>query len=439
MRIFFLHIAIVIALGMAAKAEACSPHSGDKAEETHVHSQAAAFDFRALATPSNMLPQSDVIGGGVKGTHNVDNDWGLWGHNLWRVVGKNPSKEVYAMIEGERDTTQFCFSSTILYKLTEEWIIDQWGEKGQRFSILPADNKKVCQCLRCRKAGNNRTNATPAVVEMLTKLAQRFPDHQFFMAAYHTTMTPPTKPLPKNVGVQLTTMSIPYRYNFYENKGFHKFDSIATAWQKVAPLLYVWEYERNFDDYLSPYPCLTPLKERLAYYRKKGITGVFINGSEYEYSSFDDVQSYVIAQLLLDPSTDIEQQVREFYSKNYPVTGKLIADYYLTLEQRVKETNHILPYYGTIEEEVEAYLNPSSLADFYHSLCDAYPKTTGRERKRVDALITALSFTRLLLHPSQEERPLLIKRLENYRNIPCLRNWKESHSPIEEFLRKINP
>lgn len=426
MRNILFHIALALTLCITSAAATSPSPLGE--------GRGGAFEFRALATPSNMLPQSDVIGGGVEGTHNVDNDWGLWGHNLWRIVGKNPSKEVYAMVEGERDTTQFCFTSPIFYKMIEEWIIDQWGEKGQRFSIIPADNKKVCLCLRCRKIGNDRRNATPAVADMLTKLAQRFPEHQFFMAAYHSTMTPPAKPLPKNAGVQLTTMSIPYRYNFYENKGFHKFDSIASAWCKVAPLVYVWEYERNFDDYLSPYPCLTPLKERLAYYRKKGITGVFINGSEYDYSSFDDVQSHVIAQLLNNPDTDIEKEVRAYYAKHYPATGKIIADYYLSLEKRVYETNHILPYYGTIEEEVESYLNPSELAAFYHSLTDASRKAKGSERKRTEALLTALSFTLLQLHPSAEERPALIRQLQNHQNIPCMRKWKESDSPLHQYI-----
>ena len=39
---------------------------------------AKPFDFRALCTPTNAKPE--VFG--LESTHNVDNDWALWGHNL---------------------------------------------------------------------------------------------------------------------------------------------------------------------------------------------------------------------------------------------------------------------------------------------------------------------------------------------------------------------
>lgn len=389
-----------------------------------------AFEFRALCTPANNDPKT----WGVVSTHNVDNDWGLWGHNIWRVVGKKPSKEVYAIVNGERDTTQYCFTSPILYKMLEEWIIDQWGFKGQRFSVIPGDNKRVCQCYRCKQIGNTRTSATPAVADMLTKLAQRFPDHQFFMASYHSTTEPPKKPLPKNAGVMLSTMAIPFRYNFYENKGFRKFDDILKAWKAVTPLLYVWEYNRNFDDYLSPYPNLYALQERFRYYRKAGITGMFINGSGYDYCTFDDVQSYVTSRLMLDPDVDIERLVRTFYNKYYPKCGGMIADYYLTLERRVKETNHILPYYGTIEEEVESYLDPKEFTDFWIALDKKSKTVTGEERKLVSGMLTAMAYTRLMLHPSPEDREELLIILSDYKSVPGLLNTKESYSPIEEFL-----
>lgn len=397
-----------------------------------VVSAASPFEFRALCTPSNNNPKFWSI----EGTHNVDNDWGLWGHNLWRVIDKSVSKEVYAIVDGARDTTQFCFSSPILQKKIEEWIIDQWGPKGQRFTIMPADNKKVCQCFRCKKMGNTRTNATPAVADMLRKLALRFPAHQFFMTAYHSTKTPPEKALPANAGVILSTMAIPFRVNPFENKGFRAFDEMLKAWKAVTPLLYVWEYNRNFDDYLSPYPCLNVMQERLRYFRKAGITGIFVNGSGYDYSSFDDVQSYVLAKLMMNTEQDVEALTRTFYNKYYPKTGAFIADYYLKLERRVRETNHILPYYGTIEEEIESYLDPEEFVAFWKELDKRSKALSGEERKRVGQMLTAFAYTRLMLHPTPDDRADLLIILADYKSVPGLLNYKEAYSPIDEFLKE---
>ena len=39
--------------------------------------------------------------------------------------------------------------------------------------------------------------------------------------------------------------------------------------------LYVWDYMCNFDDYLTPFPVLYLLKERLVFFHDLKINGVF--------------------------------------------------------------------------------------------------------------------------------------------------------------------
>lgn len=393
--------------------------------------EAKPFEYRALCTPTNNNPKEF----GLEKTNNVDYDWSLWGHNLWKVVGKKAPEEVYALIDGKRDSTQYCFSSAALHKIVSQWIIDQWGTKGGRFTIMPADNKKVCQCDLCKKVGNTATSATPAVAALFTKLAGKYPEHQFFMTAYHTTAEPPKHKMPKNAGVMLSTMAIPMRYIFDQSGGYRKFDAMVDAWREVTPLLYVWEYDRNFDDYLTPYPCLLIMQQRLKYYQKKGITGVFINGSGYDYSTFDDVQSYVLAKLLLDVDADVEALVRQFYDTYYPSCGKMIGDYYLTLERRLRETNRVMPYYGTMEETIAAYLNPKEFTDFWITLDKASKSVEGKERQLVNRMLTAMAYTRLQLKPSEDDREELLIILKDYKSVPGLLNYKETKGSLEEYLK----
>lgn len=390
-----------------------------------------AFEYRALCTPTNANPKEFDL----TKTNNVDYDWSLWGHNLWKVVGKEAPDDVYAIIDGHRDKSQFCFSSQRLYTIIDEWIIDQWGSKGGRFTIMPADNKKVCQCEQCRKIGNTAQSATPAVAALMTKLANKYPEHQFFLTAYHTTKEPPTAKMPKNAGVMLSTMDIPMRFVFEQSGGYHKFDMMVKAWKKVTPLLYVWEYDRNFDDYLTPYPCLMIMQQRLKYYQKVGITGVFINGSGDDYSTFDDVQSYVLSRLLLDVNADVEALVREFYSKFYPECGQFIADYYLSLEKSLRRTNRVMPYYGTIDETVSAYLDKKEFIDFWVTLDKKSKSVSGEERKLLNNMLTAMAYTRLQLKPSDDERAEMILILKEYKSVPRLINYKETKGSLEEYLK----
>lgn len=395
---------------------------------------AAAFEYRALCTPSNNKPADFSI----TETNNADYDWGLWGHNIWKVVGKDAPKDVYATVNGKRDTTQFCFASEKLYHILETWIIDQHGtEQTMRFTIMPADNKKACTCKECTKLGNTASNATPAVEQMVRRLAKRFPKHIFFMTAYHTTMTPPTKSLPANAGVMISTMDIPMRYTFQESAGYKKFDATLKKWAQVTSRIYVWEYDRNFDDYLTPYPCLEILRQRFMYYEKAGIKGIFVNGSGYDYSSFDDVQSYVLSFMMRDPKgTDVEKRVREFYAKYFPVCGEYIADYYLLLEDRVKKSNHVIPYYGNINEAQEAYLNREEFINFWTTLDKKSKAVKGAERQRIGQMLTAFAYTMLQLNPTQTMAEEYIEILKDYKSVPGLQNYKETNGPLDKFIKK---
>ena len=105
---------------------------------------------------------------------------------------------------------------------------------------------------------------------------------------------------------------------------------------------------RNFDDYITPFPCLYHLQNRLKLYKRIGIKGVFFNGSGYDYSSFDDVQTYTLAQLAVNPDVSIENCVRRYFNAMYPATGNILCDYYLDLERKAKGYN--LHIYAGIDD-----------------------------------------------------------------------------------------
>lgn len=305
----------------------------------------ADFEYRAVYSPSNS--DRDIISE-VK-SHNIDYDWGIWGHNLHKVLGKNPDKRVFAVVNGEIDYEQYCFTSASLFKAVENYIYDNYGngnnDSGSRFAIFPADNSIVCLCESCVKAGNNKESATPAVTTMVTKLAQRFPRHYFFTSSYMTTSIPPDRNMPLNTGVIISAIELPMSISFRDKIKGKEFGKHIENWKNKVDRIYIWDYMRNFDDYLTPYPCLGILRERLDFYKDKGVKGIIINGSGEDYSSFDDLQSYLISRLLIDTDIDIQSVSKKYLSKFYPVTADLLYDYYFSLEKRT-EKGKILPVYG---------------------------------------------------------------------------------------------
>lgn len=401
----------------------------------------SSFEYKGIYSPTNALDEIRA----QYGTNHVDYDWDLWGHNLKKVVGDNPDRAVYATVADTLCKSQFCFSSQKLYRIVEAYILDQYGEGNANYSaricIMPQDNKLACTCAACRRVGNSDGNGTPAVTEMLRRLAQRFPRHQFFTSSYHSTRIPPKAVLPKNVSAIISAIDLPMRVDFTKTKGYTRFMETVEGWKKVCGKLYVWDYERNYEDYLSPFPCLKAMQSRIKLYSDLGIRGIFLNGSGDEYSAFDDMQTVVLAQMMADPDLSVDAKVEEYYRSEYPETYRLITDYYLALENRTVTTNHLLPLYGTMEEMVESYLNPDEFIAWRKAL-DKASKAAGKpERTRLNYLLTALSYTQLQIMQMQgnNDRELIDEMCEILRGHSELKGmtyYSESYGKIDDYIKK---
>lgn len=398
-----------------------------------------AFSYRSIYSPANADPEMLPI----RGTHHVDNDWGLWGHHLASVFTEGPAPaEAHALVDGKRANNQWCLSSEALYKAYEAFVIDQWGPgtaaQSIRFAVMPDDNRSACQCPKCRALGCTATNATPAAAQLAARLAKRFPHHQFFLAAYGSTATAPKEPLPANVGALLSALDVPMKWGVFEEKAGKDFDAKAQSWLRAVPTAYVWDYMRNFDDYLTPYPCLRIMQQRLHHWSALGIKGVFLNGSGYDYASFDDVETAVLSALLIQPDADLSRLIRSAFARLYPVCGAMMAQWYMGAMREVKGT---LPTYGGIAQRVAAGFDKAKYADFIAKLDRLSKKTDAAERKRLNQLLTAQAFTQLELmrlapNPSAEkgtpaDRMALLSAHTAFKNMA---NYREAYGLIDDYL-----
>ena len=79
-------------------------------------------EYHGLYTPSNTASVQKALN-----TNHPDYDWGLWGHNLGKIIQDDATDDMYAMVDGKRNKKQLCFSSDDLYKAVRSYIIDQYG------------------------------------------------------------------------------------------------------------------------------------------------------------------------------------------------------------------------------------------------------------------------------------------------------------------------
>lgn len=396
-----------------------------------------AFQWRSIYTPTNADPEMLSI----RGTNNVDYDWGLWGHNLYKAVGMKP--EYQALVGGKSTDEQYCFSSDSLFNAISNYIEQTFGQgtkqKGTQINIVPLDNKLVCQCKECLAKGNTDKNATPAVASMISRLAKRFPNHQFFATAYLTTKSAPKEALPANTGVIISAIDVPMRADFAKTKQYSEFDASLKAWQQKVKQVFVWDYMRNFDDYLTPYPCLKLFASRVHYYSLSGVEGLFVNGSGNDYASFDDLQTFVVTALLINPDSDVDQLIRKFFKWYYPATADILADYYIKLENQAQERGKTLSFYGGINDSKAAFLDEASFEAFWQQLDKASKRVGGAERKRLNSLLVALNYTRLELIRSQTKLDKsaaaeALAVMNDYIETPNLRSYRETDGLLADYI-----
>lgn len=396
-----------------------------------VHSQ-TAFEYKEVYMQSDNV----MLSHNVK-LNDLNRDWGIWGHNLHKAIGKQLPQSAFALVNNVRNDEQLCFSSEAVYHKIVDYIHSSYGDNGHvKFSIMPFDNAYVCTCERCKAIGNTSNNAEPAITALVRRLCEAFPNHNFFTSYYLSTAFVPHKELPKNAGVILSTMNWPLRWG--ENKKEKDFCQLIEEWKRVTDNIYVWDYVSNFDDYFTPFPSFAILQHRLQLYKREGIKGVFLNGSGEDYSSFGDLRYYVLSSLLDNPAKDWKQLINEFYKKHYPVSGEILSDYCIRLEEKCKERAKPLNIYSGVSDAVKSYLDIDDFVKFYDKISMMNKNIIGTEHARLDKLICALSLTRLEICRISSDLSLSSNALTQLAKISKnygINHYNESGWDVQDYIR----
>ncbi|MBO4801321.1 MAG: DUF4838 domain-containing protein [Bacteroidaceae bacterium] len=390
----------------------------------------AAFEYRDIYLPGNSKDEGRLLG-----LHNLDRNWGIWGHNIGRILPKDHSRSIYATVEGRMNTDQYCFSSEKLFQYIVDFIDDKYDTNTTtRFAILPNDNRIVCLCPDCIAKGCTYNDASPAVNSMIRRLAERFPQHIFFTSNYLTTRSVPTEPMPENTGVLIS--AIDYSLCAKATTREEEMKALLNKWANVTSHMYVWDYICNFDDYFTPFPVFTVMQRRFQLYRDAGVSGLFLNGSGYDYSTFSRVKTRVLVALMKDPDTDWVRALKDACRELYPVAGDIIADYMQKQEHYVQTTAKMLPLYEGVNNSLRSHLAEQDFITFHDQLRSILPRCNGDERKELSLMYRTMCLTRLeimRIHANvQDARPLL-EQLQTVIE-DGVKFYSESYWSVENYI-----
>ena len=385
------------------------------------------------------------------GSNSVEEYWELWGHNLYKEI------KIY---KGKQQV--ICFSNEAFFNNVVKYLESKSSTLHTgRFIIMPMDTVAACICPKCKEFGNSANYATPALMNMLDRLADKFstmeqdPKYSFYTVAYHSTLRPPKQP-PKyrTAGLLVTTSDLPKGIALDPKKvNEGKFIKTIQAWKDATDELYVWDYAANFNDFLTPLPILNVLKKNLKFFHDCGISGIFLQGSSYDYSTFDDVKTFAAMALMIDNRLDVDDLCIRFFKQYYPVSAELLSDYYLSLEKAMEQREQEYEIHGNMDSAIKSYFSVSDFLAFYHRLGSILTekKMSDDERYQLEKLYSALSFTRLQIALYQQTRSYDIPKIngKTFKLTPEIenaikwlskydqydfKNYKEKNGDLKNYL-----
>ena len=237
--------------------------------------------------------------------------------------------EYYSMVGGKRSLVQLCMSNTEVVDVVVESLRNQIRENPQSriFSVCQQDGLGCCQCDKCTAVQTAEGSWSGPLIHFINAIADRigreYPDVFLLTQAYAYSIKAPKTVRPRpNVIVCLTPVGgvDPYAE-----------DSSMVAnlrrWAECCERLYIYEYNANFGNYLTPVANWYAQKPNLQLYLKNKVKGVFQQGCPYPDGEFNALRAYLAGKLLWDPLYDSDVAIKEFCEAYYGTAAPLIQEY----------------------------------------------------------------------------------------------------------------
>lgn len=261
--------------------------------------------------------------------------------------------EYFPLIGGQRKSgyVQRCLSNPDVLKIAidnvKKWIREH--PEASIISVSQNDTFNYCQCPDCKSLDDAEGTPCASLLRFVNQVAEAIekehPNVRIDTLAYQYTRKPPKTIRPRrNVIVRLCSIECCFAHPLgtcpsNENS---RFAGDIMAWEPVAPLLYVWDYTPNFAHYQQPFPNFDALQANVQFFAQHGVKGLFEQGN---YSGggggeMGPLRAYVLAKLVWNPDTNVEQHVNDFLYGYYGKAADKIREYINLAHKPVREKGY---------------------------------------------------------------------------------------------------
>ena len=316
--------------------------------------------------------------------------------------------EYFSLENGMRTTSQLCLTNKdvedIVVAAIERTLRDYPDIRIISVSQNDMDGG-FCTCDNCRPIDEQEGSHAGSLLRFVNRVAERIekthPEVAIDTLAYLYTRKPPKITKPRaNVIVRLCSFECKYDQPFTDAKNA-AFQQDLEGWSRISNRLYVWDYVTNFYNFLYPFPNLRVLKPNIQFMIQHGVKGVLEQGNYMSPGGeFEELRTWVLAQLLWNPQADDRQLIHEFLQAYYGPAADDIQQYI--------ELIHDAP------KSPDMYMD----ASYHYSPTFITPQILSQAEKLLaHAEQTAASDMTYLRHVQVAQLPIMYVRILNNINI----------------------
>lgn len=268
-------------------------------------------------------------------------------HPHW-YLNSLTNKPFTKYIEGfDGQLTQLDLTNEELKKVFIKNVLDiiKNNPKNDIISLSINDNKAFFN----KKKEKSDTDVLMEFVNNVALAVEKiYPEKRIETLAYFATEEAPLTVVPnKNVIIRFAPINSDMGYPI-DSKENQLISKMISDWKKSNNEMFYWGYNTNFAYPFLPYPSLDKTLTDIYFLSKKGFKGVFIqdntNPSE-GFGYFQDMQTWVVAKMLWNPTLDKDVLIRSFFDKYYEQAADPMYTYYKLVEQLFKNSGNKLNAY----------------------------------------------------------------------------------------------
>jgi hypothetical protein len=277
--------------------------------------------------------------------------------------------EYYALINGERKTTQLCLTNDKVLDIVINAVQNSFDNDPEAsvISVSTNDNTQYCRCDNCAQIDKEEDSQAGSLIRFVNKVAKQFPDKTISTLAYqHTRKACKTRPEPN---VLITLCSIECDRSAAITDKCTDFANDLRDWKNLTENIRIWDYTVQFTNFLAPFPNIHTLQPNIKFFADNNAKWIFQQHSNNNSSLFE-LRSYLLAKLLWNPEQPSDEIIKEFCNGYYEEAGPFIENYVQELTKQIKaHPNFFLFLYGGPSQAFDSFLSSRNI-DSYNQIFD---------------------------------------------------------------------